>query len=563
MHGIIEEIGIAIVAATSLGYLFHLLKQPVILGYFVAGALIGPEMGLKLVAEPESIEVISEIGLILLLFIIGLELKLQEILASGKALITAGIGQFFLSILIGLGFFQLIGFHFGDGRLDALYLAIFTGLSSTAIVVKLLYDKFELDTRPGRITLGILIFQDIWAILVLAFQPNLNDPKLIYIGLALLKGTGLLLMGWALSKYFLKWTFEKIAKTPELVVAVSVAWCAFVTGVAGFIGLSMEMGALIAGAAISSFPYSVHVTAKILPLRDFFMTLFFLSLGMKIPYPELEMMTTVLLIVLFTVISRFITVYPLLSLTGSGRRTSFIASINLAQISEFSLVIAAIGVSYKHIDEKLLSTIIYAMAITSIGASYFIKGNHFLYILFNNFVTRLGFKQVADGATEDESGHAYSIFLLGYHRGASALVSELELNHPEILKKLMVIDFSLETLNTLQSRGIHCAFGDISSIDSLEHLHIHSAEIIISTIPDMLLKGTNNLSIVRGVRAIAPNATIIATADSQHQMDELKQNGATEVIIPYSMIGKRLAEIVVRDMEYVSGADESASKEAS
>ncbi len=240
MHSILPEIGIAVLAATAMGFLFQLCRQPVILGYLVAGALIGPQIGFKLVSDPANIEVISEIGLILLLFIIGLELNPAKLLSSGKKLIYAGVGQFIFCVLIGLGFFVLLGYPLGGGRIEALYLSLFCALSSTAIVVKLLYDKFELDTLPGRISLGILIFQDLWAILILALQPNFMDPKLHLVALALGKGVLLLAVGFLLSRFALRWIFSKIAKTPEMVVATSIAWCAFMAGLGSWIGMSMK-----------------------------------------------------------------------------------------------------------------------------------------------------------------------------------------------------------------------------------------------------------------------------------------------------------------------------------
>ena len=545
MHGILPEIGISILAATALGFVFQFFRQPVILGYLVAGALIGPGIGFKLVSEPANIEVISEIGLILLLFIIGLELNPRKLLSSGRQLFYAGIGQFILCVLLGVGFFMLLGYGLGQGRIDALYLALFCALSSTAIVVKLLYDKFELDTLPGRITLGILIFQDLWAILILALQPHFTNPRLLLVVMALSKSLVLLAIGYLLSKYLLRWIFEQIAKTPEMVVAMSISWCAFMAGIGSWIGLSMEMGALIAGVAISTFPYSVHVTAKVLPLRDFFLTLFFLSIGMKIPVPDAALLIMAIVIVLFVIVSRFLTIYPLLTLAGSGRRTGFIASLNLSQISEFSLVVAALGVGFGHIDQRMMSLIIYAMAITSVLSSYFIKGNHAAYLLFDRFMEKIGFpSQAKEKEAETGAGH-YPVVLLGFHRGARAFVDQLEEIAPELLKKILVIDFNLEVLKELGDRGIKGIFGDISSLDTLEHAHVAEAQIILSTIPDMLLKGTNNRSMVTTCRAVASNAVIVATADSVDQIDALKNCGANEVLLPYTLIGEHLARFIV------------------
>lgn len=545
MHSILPEIGIAILAATALGFIFQLCRQPVILGYLVAGALIGPEIGLKLVSHPANIEIISEIGLILLLFIIGLELNPAKLLSSGKKLIYAGIGQFVFCVLIGLGFFVLLGYPMGGGRIDALYLSLFCALSSTAIVVKLLYDKFELDTLPGRISLGVLIFQDLWAILILALQPNFMNPKLHLVALALGKAIGLLAIGFLLSRFVLRWIFARIAKTPEMVVAMSIAWCAFMAGLGSWIGMSMEMGALIAGAAIASFPYGVHVTAKVLPLRDFFLTLFFLSIGMKIPVLDASTLTMAFLIVLFVIISRFLTIYPILALSGSGRRTSFITSLNLSQISEFSLVVAALGVSYGHIQQSLMSLIIYAMAITSVLSSYFIKGNHQLYLIFDGMLSKIGWPSKETTDVAGEEGDHYPIVLLGYHRGARALIEKMEETAPDLLKKILVIDFNLEVLKELGNRHVKGIFGDISSMDTLEHAHVAGADIILSTIPDMLLKNTNNLSLIKTCRTLAPEAVIVATADSTEQMEGLKRNGANDVLLPYSLMGDSLARIIL------------------
>lgn len=545
MHGLIPEIGISILAATILGFIFQSLRQPVILGYLVAGAIIGPEIGFAFVRAPENIKVISEIGLILLLFIIGLELNPVSLLSSGRKLIFAGIGQFILCVLIGIGFFWMIGYGLGNGNIDALYLSVFCALSSTAIVVKLLYDKFELDTFAGKMSLGILIFQDIWAILVLALQPNFRNPEIGVVFLAIGKSIVLLGLGFLLSRYLLKWVFERISKTPEMVVGMAIAWCVLMAGVASLIGLSMEMGALIAGVAISSFPYGMHIIAKVLPLRDSFLTLFFLSIGMTIPMPTVSLITQAVIVVLFVIASRFLTVYPILSLSGSGRRTSFITSLNLAQISEFSLVIAAIGLQYGHIKGELVSMTIYAMAMTSVLSSYFINGNHQIYAVVDRLLARVGFSggRRSDAARDDHQN--YPIVFLGFHRGANAVLEKLAESAPDLIKRILVVDFNLEVLNYLRSKNIKGIFGDISSMDTLHHAHVEKAEMILSTIPDMLLKGTNNAEIVRTCRAVADNAMIIATADSAAQIEALKAAGANEVILPYSLIGDKVSRMII------------------
>lgn len=266
---------------------------------------------------------------------------------------------------------------------------------------------------------------------------------------------------------------------------------------------------------------------------------------MKIPFPDVATITMAVLIVLFVMGSRFLTVYPILAFSGSGRRTSFITSLNLAQISEFSLVVAALGVSYGHIQQPLMSLIIYAMAMTSVLSSYFIKGNHHLYLIFDGLLSKMGFpSKVSPDAVEAEH-EQYPIVILGYHRGARALIEKIEETAPDLIKNILVIDFNLEVLKELGTRHVKGVFGDISSMDTLDHAHVTGAEIIFSTIPDMLLKNTNNLSLVKTCRTMAPNAVIVATADATEQIEDLKMNGANEVLLPYSLIADSLARIIL------------------
>lgn len=541
-HHLLVDIGIVVLAATIVGLIAHFLRQPLLLAYLIAGALIGP-IGFKLIQEQGSIDTISEIGLVLLLFIIGLELNISELLRAGKQLLVAGFGQFPICVALGIGLFWMLGFALTGTNSAGLYYALMCGLSSTAIVVKLLYDKKELDTLPGRLTLGILVIQDIFAIFVLAFQPNFANPTAGPIIKAVLATAGLLIAGLLFSRYVLKRLFSSIAMNPEMVLALSIGWCAAVAVGAGALGLSKEMGALVAGLTIAAFPYSVHVTAKTLPLRDFFMTLFFVSLGMKITVPTASIIGPVCLVVGFTILSRFISIFPLIALTGGGKRAAFVTTVNLAQISEFSLVIASLGVQFKHIGTDTVAVVIYAMAITAVISSYGIRFSHPLYLLFDRLT---GGGKVASDSAAAAKGH-HDVVLLGYHRAASALVDALEKQDPASLKRIFVIDFNPLTLESLRARGINGMFGDIASMETLEHAHIAHARAIVSTIPDLLLKGVDNQKLVRMARSIAPHARIVATADDQRHEQRLRADGANEVVRLYEVTAEKLAELIAQE----------------
>jgi Kef-type K+ transport system membrane component KefB len=557
-HGqLLTDIGIAVIAATLLGLVAHWLRQPILLGYLLAGALIGNQVGFKIVETQENIEIISEMGLVLLLFIIGLELNIKAVLASGKQLLVAGFGQFLVCLLLGVGVFAVFGYGLSGDHADGLYLAIMCGLSSTAIVVKMLYDKGELDTLPGRLTLGVLVIQDIYAIFVLAFQPNFANPTVGPILQAMLSTVGLLVAGFLVSKYLLRWVFSSIAKNPEMVLAVSIGWCAAVAAIASALHLSKEMGALVAGLSIAAFPYSIHVTAKTLPLRDFFLTLFFVSLGMKITTPTWGMVLPVGGVVLFVVLSRFLSVYPLVKFSGGGHRAAFVSSLNLAQISEFSLVIASLGVQYKHISQGTVAIVIYAMAIMAVLSSYMIRYSHPLYTVWSGFL----------GGEEDFVGDAgvtkeHDIVLLGCHRAARSLIESLEKTHPHLMHRLLVIDFNPVTLEELKAKGVHGIFGDISSMDTLSHAHLNHATAIISAIPDMLLKGIDNIGLVKMCKSIAPHSLLVATGDDARHEQKLRAEGAGFVVRPYDLAGERLATLLIDLPEKTKHQAEAAASSA-
>ena len=425
-HSPLSNIGLVFIIATVFAFIAKFLRQPLILAYLVAGVVIGPEIGFAWVKDKEIIELISEIGLILLLFIIGLEIDLKKLLSAGRTLLVTGVSQFLFCVALGIGLAMVMGFALRGGNFDWLYLAVTLALSSTLIVVKLLYDKFELTTLPGRITLGVLVCQDIWAIVFLALQPNLHDPRVGTLLESFVKGAALVFLSLALSRYALPRFFYFVAKVPELMLIAAFAWCFLVSGAADGLGLSREMGALIAGVSVSTFPYNVDVIAKVINIRDFFVTLFFVALGMKIPEPPVAIVTAAAGMSLFVLASRLIAVFPVLYLLGNGLRASLIPSINLAQMSEFSLVIASLGLSLDHISAELVGTLTFVFTITSVLSTYLIGYNHEIQRRLARLLVKIGFASGADSAADiAEQDENNAIVFLGCFREASSILHEI------------------------------------------------------------------------------------------------------------------------------------------
>lgn len=512
-------------------------------------------MGFGLVKDAESIELISELGLILLLFIIGLEMDLQKLRSAGRSLILAGAFQFLICAGLGIGFARALGFSLGAGRFDAAYAAVAMALSSTMIVVKLLYDKHELMTLPGRITLGVLVFQDVWAILVLAIQPSLLDPSFGALAGSLLKGSILVVASLGASRYLLPRLFAFIAKVPELLLVTALAWCFLVSGAASQLGLSREMGALIAGVGLSTFPYNLDVIAKVVNIRDFFVTLFFVALGMRIPSPTVTTLSLAVAASLFLVGSRLVSIVPILYACGNDLRTSLLPSINLAQMSEFSLVITALGLSLGHVESRTVGILTLAFALTSVSSTYMIGYNHEVQSWFGRLLSRLGLRRDAvTAAGEDAAGRGTSLVLLGFYRDASAVLQQFEMeakasDGDSLLRNVLVIDFNPQVLAELKRRGIPCLYGDVASMETLHHASIQGARMVACTLTDSILKGTTNSRLLQQVKRICPEALVLVASDTLHGALELYAAGADFVFVPRIHSAHRVAEVIRTGLE--------------
>ncbi len=533
---LLSGIAICVTAAALLALVSWRLHQPLILAYLLAGVVVGP-IGFRWVTDLASIQTVAEIGLILLLFVIGLEIDLKKLAAAGAPMLVTGALQVPICIALGLGYFALLGAHVGGGDYSLLYLAACMSLSSTLVVVKILNDRMELDTLPGRITLGVLVIQDLWAVAMLAVQPNISNPDLLPLALSLWKGALLVVGG--LSKYVLPYLFRSVAKAPELVLVTALAWCFFLAGIASFIGLSREMGALIAGVSLSTFPYNLDVMAKATSIRDFFVTLFFVALGMQIPVPTPRVLLLVLGASVFVIVSRVVVV-PILYTLRLGLRNSFVPAINLAQVSEFSIVIAFLGVSMNphQIGTDILTVVILTFAVTSVASTYMINASHFIQNALTAALKTIGLKDLdADKAVAAEAEGHYPVIFLGFFRDASSILYEFEHEgdveeSKEFVSKILVIDFNPTVMRELRRRGIKVVYGDIAHVDTLHHAGIEDAELVVSSITDDVLRGTSNLRLLRSVRTHSPHVRVVLTTDHIPQALKFYDAGADFVFIP-------------------------------
>jgi Kef-type K+ transport system membrane component KefB len=538
---LVQDIGVCLVGAGLLSVAFEKLRLPHVAAFLAAGVLVGP-VGLSLVTDAENIATIAHLGLTLLLFLIGLEVDLGDLLRSGRALLLGGLLQVPLSVIAGFGVFGLLG---GDPY-TALYLGFACAFSSTLLVVKLLQERLKLDTVAGRMSVGLLIFQDIWAIVVLALQPNLTSPDIgpiasTFGGIAVVAGIAALF-----ARFVLPAAFRLVAKIPELLVTAALAWCfglglfganlgAFLHlfGIEAHVSVSLEMGALIAGTSIATFPYAYDVVGKIANLRDFFVTLFFVALGMGIPVPEgsdVVILTVVLVIATFAI--RGLVFLPLLYGGGLDRRHAIDTSAYLAQISEFCLVIAFLGQGFGHVSQDTVTAITLAFVTTAIATPWVFSSVPSLETGLGPLLQRVGMRDSGPAVAPDaHHGGAPRLVILGFHRVASSLLHDIERLHPQILADTLVVDFNVALHDAIRKTGVGVVYGDVANAETLKHAGVSEAEIIVSTVPDDLLKGTSNVAIARLARGMNPGAVVIVNAVRISDVAAMYEAGADHVFM--------------------------------
>ena len=549
MPSLVRDIGLSLLVAGTLGVIFTRLKIPSIAAFLLAGVIIGP-IGLKQVTDPVNIDTIAQLGFILLLFLIGLEIDFKKILGSGKAIIVTGLLQYPLTILFGVLATKLMlmlgigGTMLAESPHASLYIGVVIAGSSTLLVVKLFQEHFELDTVPGRLALGILIFQDIWVIIAILIQPNLANPELGGIAMSFLGIILLTLFTVIVALSFVGRAFVWIAKTPEMTLLGALAWCFIVV----FVGVNLDnifiatygrnyhmavgsgMAALIAGASIANLPSSTEIITKVATVKDFFITLFFVALGISIPMPEsVDVIILAVVLAVIAILARQLIFFPLFYFSGIDQRNAEVSSVRLAQISEFGLVIAFLGVKLGHLSPALTSSVIFAFVITALATPIMYGKAYEIHGWIRPLLEKCGFK--APPELKGEGGEGHQLALLGFHRDASSLLYNLAENDPDLLKQTLVVDFNVALHADIAATGAHVHYGDLANPETLHHLGLNEARVIVCTIPDDLLRGIDNKRLVHVVREMAPNAVIIANAIAIEEIHKVYAAGADYVYL--------------------------------
>ncbi len=529
------ELSLVMIIAAIAAFILRLLRQPQILAYVLVGILITPVFGM--VTNTSMIESMSLVGIAFLLFIVGLEMDIKSLRNVAFVSSVGGLIQIIVLFVFGYLISLLLGFL----SLEAAYVGLMLAFSSTMVVMKLLSDKRELQTLHGRIIVGTLLIQDIVAIFALSILTSINDFNISLFGIALIKFASLFLLAYIASKYIFPTIFRYAAKHQELLLISSVAVCFVFSLAFYYLGFSIAIGAFIAGVALGNLEYNLEIVGKVKSLKDFFSLLFFVSLGMGISLGVIKKLWVpfLVLFLLIITIKPFI-IMAVCSLFKYTKKPSFLTASSLAQIGEFSLILATQGLVLGHLSQDLFSLIVILTLVTITLTSYFIKYNQWFYRamqkplqIFNIFTTE-GLEYMPNEAKP-------SIILCGYNRIGYSILRDLS----AIKKKVMVIDFNPEIISRLVKDGFHCIYGDVTDEEIIERMNPFSIKILISTVPSI----NDNLLLIRRIRDKNKKVKIFVTASEIDEALRLYNSGANYVILPHFLGGEHVSGIISRFRE--------------
>jgi Kef-type K+ transport system membrane component KefB len=536
IDNIFIQIGFILGLAVVGGGLAQLLRQPLIVAFVAVGILVGPS-ALGLVEHSSEVELFARLGIALLLFVVGLKLDLHIIRTVGPVALASGLGQVFFTSVVG----YLLALSLGMSHVAAIYVAVALTFSSTIIIVKLLSDKREVDALHGRIAIGFLIVQDIVVVLVMigltAFGQGGSEVNMGWEALmVILKGIAMLLVVVILMRYVLPKLLHRLAHSSELLMLFAIAW-AVLGGVAGdALGFSKEVGAFLAGISIASTPFREQVAARLVSLRDFLLLFFFIELGATLDLTTLgSQVGASLVFSLFVLIGNPIIVMIIMGYMGYRKRTGFLAGLTVAQISEFSLVLAALGLSLGHLQQETVGLITLVGLITISASTYLILYSHIIYERLapwlSIFERKIPHREI-DGPLEEQN--EVDILLIGLGRYGASLA--------EIMRsrgyKLLAVDCDPTNVQQHIRDGYQVRYGDAEDPEFIATLPLSSTVWVVSTVRDR----TINRVLLSGLRQNNYRGKVAIASANQRDANLFQDDGIDIILVPYADAAKEAAD---------------------
>ena len=542
MEAIFIELTIIFICTSILSLVMQTLKLPTILAYIFTGLLIGSvsALGQDYFNDEAALEALSKIGITLLLFILGLEMKVGELKSVGKVALITGIGQIIFTSLIGYILAQFIGY---ESR-ESLYIAIALTFSSTIVIVKLLSDKHDLNSLYGKISIGFLLIQDFVAILALLLLNGLatgESVTIVTLLIMVLKAAIVFAIVIFLSQTILPPIIHSISHSLELLFSFSLAW-AF--GIAllissDTIGLSIEIGGFLAGLALANAVESLQIVSKIRTLRDFFIIIFFVHLGLSLHLDNISSaLVPAIFFSLFVLIGNPIIVLIILTGLKYKAKTAFMSGLTVAQISEFSLIVIFLGRDLGHVSEETASMITLVGICTFAISSYMIMNGEFIYKYIQHHIKYFE-RKITNEQTSSLKEINNHLVVIGIDQMGTAILKEYKNKKDEVI----AVDFNPDVVNKLKDDGYNVVFGDITETDVMNEANLSTAKTIVSTLPNL----EDNVILIQSIKRNHPEVQIIVNAERREHRQALLDAGADMVIAPFELAGQMLSRLVAHD----------------
>lgn len=537
-----------LVLAAIAGLIGLLLRQPMIVSFIAVGVLAGPS-ALNIVQSHENIDLLAELGIALLLFLVGLKLDLKLIRTVGPVALATGLGQVLFTALF--GFF--IGLLLGLSAVTALYVAVALTFSSTIIIVKLLSDKREVDALHGRIAIGFLIVQDLFVIVAMMVlsaygiggdsaasgSPAMQVLTVLFYGLVMLALVGVFI------RYLATPLVNHIAHSPELLVVFAIGWATFLAALGEYLGFGKELGGLLAGISLASTAYREAIVARLSSLRDFLLLFFFIALGTQLDLGLLgEQVAPALALSIFVLIGNPLIVLAIMGYMGYRKRTGFLAGLTVAQISEFSLIFMAMGVSLGHITNAALGLVTLVGLVTIALSVYMITYSHTLYRwcepLLGLFERCHAYREQTDDRQQPEH-QRYDVIIFGLGRYGAVITERLQAEG----KRVLAVDFNPDVVRRWRQRGLEVMYGDASDMDLIEMLPLKQVQWVICAMPQHDFGVTHEdprIVLLDALKQQHYQGKVAVSTHFTHDIAGLQQHGADLVLQPYHDAAEQAVE---------------------
>ncbi len=534
---IFYEIALLVLLAAGVGFVGLMLRQPLVVAFIAVGVLAGPD-ALGLVSSVEFIETLSQISIAVLLFLVGLKLDVNLVRNLGKVAVATGLGQVTFTAFFGF----LICLALGIDWVTSFYIAVALTFSSTIIIVKLLSDKQEIGALHGKIALGFLIVQDIFVVLAMVTLSAIGvglgeetggvwEVAQVFIGGAAMVGAVMLFI-----QYVANPLLSRVARSPELMVIFAVGWAASLAALGDFLGFGKELGGLLAGVSLASTEFREAISSRLASLRDFLLLFFFINLGAALQLSTLgDQIGPAIVLSLFVLIGNPLIVVAIMGFMGYRKRTGFLAGLTVAQISEFSLIFMAMGITIGHVGNEAMGLVTLVGLVTIALSVYMITWSHKLYDICEPFLgifeRRKAHREVDDtqGVAEPR-GYEFIIFGLG--RYGCRIGARLQ----EMGYRVLGVDFDPEALVNWRKMGLDATYGDATDPEFVAHMDLSGVDAVVSAVPrdrGALTEADPQLALLHGLRSANYRGRVFLSVQKMAEADELLHQGASVVLKPF------------------------------